>query len=154
MTKNNVKNNVPESFKKVSSALLVHKGLPAYLSQEDLKKAKAYVNHKPTMGDVFDAVEAMTWVHASKINELSKRISLASIMVDRLATKAGIEQDELDNMWKQAIKDLDKANKDNIKKAKKDFKNFAKKSKKEYEKLHPVKANEMNKEATKNGNVH
>lgn len=148
------KNNVPESFKKVSSALLVHKGLPAYLSQEELKKAKAYVNHKPTMGDVFDAVEAMTLAYANKLNDASKRISLASIMVDRLALKSGVTQDELDEMWKQATEDLDKANKENIKKAKKDFKKLAQKSKKEYEKLHPVKASQMEGEKAENGSVH
>lgn len=116
--------------KEILDAYRVKKGLPAYLDQSELVKARASLNKRMTLSQAFDMIDIMTYPYNAEMKKVSGRLSVANIVLDKLMEKLNISKEDQDQMWKDAKAELDKANKAEIKRAKAAYKKLATENKK------------------------
>lgn len=99
------------------TALRVHKGLPGYYDENDLAQAKIKLTRRPTIGEVFDIVDLLTYPANKNSQELRKDLSIANIVIDKIGAT--------EEQWKDATEEFEKENKENIEKAKEKLKDLA-----------------------------
>lgn len=105
------------SKEELLTALRVHKGLPAYYDENDLAQAKIKLTRRPTIGEVFDIVDLLTYPANKNSQELRKDLSIANIVIDKIGAT--------EEQWKDATEEFEKENKENIEKAKQKLKDLA-----------------------------
>lgn len=105
------------SKEELLTALRVHKGLPAYYDEKDLAQAKIKLTRRPTIGEVFDIVDLLTYPANKNSQELRKDLSIANIVIDKIGAT--------EEQWKDATEEFEKENKENIEKAKQKLKDLA-----------------------------
>lgn len=105
------------SKEELLTALRVHKGLPGYYDEKDLAQAKIKLTRRPTIGEVFDIVDLLTYPANKNSQELRKDLSIASIVIDKIGAT--------EEQWKDATEEFEKENKENIEKAKQKLKDLA-----------------------------
>ena len=101
----------------LSTALRVHKGLPGYYDEKDLAQVKIKLTRRPTIGEVFDIVDILTYPANKNSQELRKDLSIANIVIDKIGAT--------EEQWKDATEEFEKENKENIEKAKEKLKDLA-----------------------------
>lgn len=105
------------SKEELLTVLRVHKGLPAYYDEKDLAQAKIKLTRRPTIGEVFDIVDLLTYPANKNSQELRKDLSIANIVIDKIGAT--------EEQWKDATEEFEKENKENIEKAKQKLKDLA-----------------------------
>lgn len=109
------------------TALRVKKQVPAPMTKDELAEGKLLLTKRLTVSEVFDIIELMTYPYNSEMKRVSGRLSVANMVLDKVAKKAGITQHELDKMYGDATKQFKKANEAEIARMKAEFKHAAQK---------------------------
>lgn len=108
------------------NALRVKKQLPLAMTKEDQAKASVLLTKHPSISEVFDIVDLLVTPHQQELGLLSKRLSLTSMVLDKVAKYKKVPKKELDTMWKDAEAELKEANKKQIAKMRKEFNDMVK----------------------------
>ena len=126
-----MKNNTKFTKAQLLTALRVKKQLPTPMTKEELAKGKLLLTKRLTVSEAFDIIELMTYPYNSEMKRVSARLSVANMVLDKVAKKAGIKQHELDKMYGDSTKAFKKANEEEIKHMKQQFKMAAQKMQKQ-----------------------
>lgn len=126
-----MKNNTKFTKAQLLTALRVKKQLPTPMTKEELAEGKLLLTKRLTVSEAFDIIELMTYPYNSEMKRVSARLSVANMVLDKVAKKAGIKQHELDKMYGDSTKAFKKANEEEIKHMKQQFKMAAQKMQKQ-----------------------
>lgn len=126
-----MKNNTKFTKAQLLTALRVKKQLPTPMTEEELAEGKLLLTKRLTVSEAFDIIELMTYPYNSEMKRVSARLSVANMVLDKVAKKAGIKQHELDKMYGDSTKAFKKANEEEIKHMKQQFKMAAQKMQKQ-----------------------
>lgn len=113
------------------NALKVKKGVPLPLTKPQLAQAKSLLGKHLTLSEAFDVIELMTYPYNNEMKKVSGRLSVANIVLDKVARHEGMRKSTLDKYYKEAEEEFKKANDQEIAQAKAEFQKMAKDMKKD-----------------------
>lgn len=109
------------------NALKVNKDMTSDLSKEDIEKAKSLLLKRPNLKTVLAVNDVMLYPYLSNmqntfdlVNELSKRLSISTMVLDKLMTSLDLPEDKINDFWKEATKSFEEANKKELDKLNKE----------------------------------
>lgn len=109
------------------NALKVNKDMTSDLSKEDIEKAKSLLLKRPNLKTVLAVNDVMLYPYLSNmqntfdlVNELSKRLSISTMVLDKLMTSLDLPEDKINDFWKEATESFEEANKKELDKLNKE----------------------------------
>ena len=115
--------------KDLLNALAIHKKLAVKMTPAERERDTTLLTKRLNVAETFDLVELLTMPYNKEMQKMSERVSVLNMVVDKLALKHGIDDDELSKVYKESQKELKEANEKQIKQLKKQFKDLDKKAK-------------------------
>lgn len=102
----------------ILNAMCVKKNLPLKLSEIERNAAKALLAKRLTVSEALDIVDMMTYPYNAEMKNVSGRLSVANMVLDKVAKKLGVTEKDLDKMYADSKEEFAKANQEAIKEAK------------------------------------
>lgn len=102
----------------ILNAMCVKKNLPLKLSEIERNAAKTLLAKRLTISEALDIVDMMTYPYNAEMKNVSGRLSVANMVLDKVAKKLGVTEKDLDKMYADSKEEFAKANQEAIKEAK------------------------------------
>lgn len=102
----------------ILNAMCVKKNLPLKLSEIERNAAKTLLAKRLTVSEALDIVDMMTYPYNAEMKNVSGRLSVANMVLDKVAKKLGVTEKDLDKMYADSKEEFAKANQEAIKEAK------------------------------------